>query len=280
LLTKPANSVAETAKTTSNLDHGAGGTDRLLETLQRLLGIQAPKLRPALDQASSLVAEALDADKVDVFLHEPESDTLVAMGTSDTTMGHEQHRAGLNRQPIANNGPSVTVFETGTPYLSGAADRDPAQLVGMVRRLGVRSEMDVALDVNGQRRGIVQAASRESDFFTERDLHFLTAVSGWIGMMIHRAELFAARERDVFERGRQQAGDELAQLTRRQQELAACVAEGLTNEQIADRLVITEGTVANHIAQIMRRLVFTSRTHIAVWAVERGLYRSGQVCDE
>ena len=153
-------------------------------------------------------------------------------------------------------------------------------LVGMIRRLGVRSEMDVALDVNGQRRGILQAASGESDFFTERDLHFLTAVSGWIGMMTHRAELFAAHERDVFERGRQQAGDELARLTRRQQELAACVAEGLTNEQIADRLTITEGTVANHIAQIMRRLGFASRTQIAVWAVERGLYRSGQVHDE
>src|SRR5688572_28124969 len=266
--------------TTSDRDHGAGGTARLLETLERLLGIHAPELHPALDQASSLVAEALNADKVDIFLHEPESDTLVAMGTSDTEMGHEQHRAGLNRQPIANNGPSVAVFETGRPYLSGAVDQDPAQLVGMVRRLGVRSEMDVALNVNGQRRGILQAASGESDFFSERDLYFLTAVSGWIGVMTHRAELFAAHERDVFERGRQQAGDELARLTRRQQELAACVAEGLTNEQIADRLTITEGTVANHIAQIMRRLGFTSRTHIAVWAVERGLYRSGQAHDE
>jgi two-component system, OmpR family, sensor kinase len=266
--------------TTSDRDHGAGGHDRLLETLQRLLGIQAPELRPALSQASSLVAEALDADKVDVFLHEPESDTLVAMGTSDTELGHEQHRAGLNRQPVANNGPSVAVFQTGEPYLSGAADQDPDQLVGMIRRLRVRSEMDVVLDVNGQRRGILQAASSQPDFFSERDLDFLTAVSGWIGMVTHRAELFALHERDVFERGRQQAGDELARLTRRQQELAACVAEGLTNEQIAERLVISDGTVANHIAQIMRRLGFTSRTQIAVWAVERGLYRSGQTQDE
>jgi DNA-binding CsgD family transcriptional regulator len=96
----------------------------------------------------------------------------------------------------------------------------------------------------------------------------------------HRAELFAVHERDVFERGRQHAGDELARLSRRQQELAACVAEGLSNDQIAERLAITEGTVANHIAQIMRRLGFTNRTHIAVWAVERGLYRSGQGRDE
>ena len=153
--------------TAADRDHGTGGNDRLLQTLQRLLGIQAPELRPALNQASSLVAAALDADKVDVFLHEPESDSLVALGTSDTEMGREQHRAGLNRQAVANDGPAVQAFQSGTPYRSGAADQDPTQLPGMTRRLEVRSEMDVSLNVNGQRRGILQAASRQPDFFSE-----------------------------------------------------------------------------------------------------------------
>jgi DNA-binding NarL/FixJ family response regulator len=52
------------------------------------------------------------------------------------------------------------------------------------------------------------------------------------------------------------------------------VAEGLTNEQIAQRLVLTPGTVANHVAGILQRLGFSGRAQIAVWAVERGLYRS------
>ena len=69
--------------TSSDPNHDTGGNDRLLATLQRLLGIQSPELRPALDQASSLVADALGADKVDVFLHDADSDSLVAMGTSD-----------------------------------------------------------------------------------------------------------------------------------------------------------------------------------------------------
>src|SRR5215207_3236137 len=60
---------------------------RFVETLQRLLTISSPELRPTLDQASSLVAEALGADKVDIFLYETDKDSLVALGTSDTHTG-------------------------------------------------------------------------------------------------------------------------------------------------------------------------------------------------
>lgn len=64
-------------------------------------------------------------------------------------------------------------------------------------------------------------------------------------------------------------------LTVREREVAALVAQGLTNIEIAARLVITPGTAANHIARIMRVLGARSRVHVAVWAVEHGLYRSG-----
>ena len=49
----------------------------------------------------------------------------------------------------------------------------------------------------------------------------------------------------------------------------------LSNEEIAQQLVVSPGTVANHVEHILRRLGFRSRTQIATWAVERGLYRSG-----
>jgi DNA-binding NarL/FixJ family response regulator len=75
--------------------------------------------------------------------------------------------------------------------------------------------------------------------------------------------------------GHREAGDDLAKLTRRQQEVAACVAEGLTNEEIGQRLVLSPGTVANHVEAILRRLDLRSRTQVGVWAVERGLFRSG-----
>ena len=255
----------------------ASGDDRrLLETLQRVLAIQELDLRGALTQACNQIAEALRADKADIFLYVAEGETLVALGTSATDVGRHQHRIGMDRQPIANGGVAVRVFQGGEPYQTGHADQDPDQLRGMIEGLGVRSEITVPLDVHGERRGVLSAVSLQPEFFAEADLRFLQAVASWIGTVAHRAELFEQATREAARRGRRDAAEELATLTRRQQEVAICIAEGLTNAGIAERLVITEGTVANHIEHMLGRLGLSSRTQIAVWAVERGLYRSEQ----
>jgi non-specific serine/threonine protein kinase len=58
-------------------------------------------------------------------------------------------------------------------------------------------------------------------------------------------------------------------LTRRQLQIAELVARGYTNQQIADALVLTPGTVANHMQAILERLGVRSRTQIAVWYSQR-----------
>jgi non-specific serine/threonine protein kinase len=53
--------------------------------------------------------------------------------------------------------------------------------------------------------------------------------------------------------------------------VAALIARGLTNRQIAEHLVITEGTAANHVVHILNKLGYSSRAQVAVWAAEQGL---------
>jgi DNA-binding CsgD family transcriptional regulator len=60
-------------------------------------------------------------------------------------------------------------------------------------------------------------------------------------------------------------------LTAREREVAALVARGFTNRQIAEALVITEGTAGSHLEHILAKLGFRSRAQIAAWAVARGL---------
>lgn len=56
-------------------------------------------------------------------------------------------------------------------------------------------------------------------------------------------------------------------LTPRQRDIARLVADGRTNRQIAQELVITVGTVANHVAQILGRLGLENRVQLAAWAL-------------
>ena len=58
-------------------------------------------------------------------------------------------------------------------------------------------------------------------------------------------------------------------LTRRENEIAALVAEGLTNREIAERLVMARRTAEGHVAHILGKLGYTSRTQLAAWVADR-----------
>jgi non-specific serine/threonine protein kinase len=60
-------------------------------------------------------------------------------------------------------------------------------------------------------------------------------------------------------------------LTPREAQVAALVARGRTNREIAAELVIAPGTAANHVQHILAKLGFRSRREIAAWAVEHSL---------
>jgi DNA-binding CsgD family transcriptional regulator len=62
-------------------------------------------------------------------------------------------------------------------------------------------------------------------------------------------------------------------LTAREVEVLTEVASGRTNRQVADRLVISEKTVARHLSNIFVKLDCSSRTAAAAYAHERGLVR-------
>jgi predicted ATPase/DNA-binding CsgD family transcriptional regulator len=60
-------------------------------------------------------------------------------------------------------------------------------------------------------------------------------------------------------------------LTARERDVAALIARGLTNRQIAAELSIAERTVSTHVAHMLGKLDFATRAQIAAWATERGL---------
>jgi non-specific serine/threonine protein kinase len=60
-------------------------------------------------------------------------------------------------------------------------------------------------------------------------------------------------------------------LTRRELEVAALLAEGLTNREIAATLIISERTATNHVEHILTKLSLRARAQVAAWVVRHGL---------
>ncbi len=182
---------------------------KLLATLERLLAVEATAVKPALDEAATLIAEAARADKVDTFVLDSSRDTLVAMGTSTTPMGLQQRAMGLDLMSLANGGRAVKVFQTGELHHSGRVDEDPEELLGIRQGLCVRSQVLVPFRIGGERGGVLAVSSAQRDRFTADDRLFLQSVAHWVGIIMQRAELVERIARDAAEQGRRLAAEEL-----------------------------------------------------------------------
>jgi DNA-binding CsgD family transcriptional regulator len=93
---------------------------------------------------------------------------------------------------------------------------------------------------------------------------FLGRWTGW-----RRDELVSLQHRLASGGARVVSG----QLTARELEVAALVAEGLSNSEIGRKLFISTKTASVHVSNILAKLSMTSRTQIAAWAVSEGVAR-------
>jgi DNA-binding NarL/FixJ family response regulator len=84
----------------------------------------------------------------------------------------------------------------------------------------------------------------------------------WPGWRRDRAEALARRLEGA-------PGD--GELTLREREVVGLLAEGLTNNQLAQRLFISPKTAAVHVSNILMKLNLSTRAEAAAWAVRNGL---------
>lgn len=91
---------------------------------------------------------------------------------------------------------------------------------------------------------------------------------------VHRGEVFIQPEiasRALREMVRPQSASPLEPLSDREREVLVLLAQGSSNRDIADKLSITEGTVKNHVSNILAKLQAENRTQAADIARRHGL---------
>lgn len=95
------------------------------------------------------------------------------------------------------------------------------------------------------------------------DVEFAAAVARGSAMSADEAVALALRERPVPSAAPTPRASTV--LTRREREIASLVGEGLSNKEIAGKLVISVRTVEAHVEHILTKLDFTARTQVAHW---------------
>jgi DNA-binding CsgD family transcriptional regulator len=124
---------------------------------------------------------------------------------------------------------------------------------------------EVATDHLGAARALLQARREdEAVHHADEAARRLTRWTGW------RVDALAALERRLGRRDAEPASGPV-ELTPREREVLALVAEGLTNAELAERLYISPRTAGVHVSNILSKLGMSSRTEAAAWAVRSGI---------
>ncbi|MFG1683662.1 LuxR C-terminal-related transcriptional regulator [Nonomuraea sp. NPDC049269] len=140
-------------------------------------------------------------------------------------------------------------------------DKRAAQLLGAAQM--VWRSIETSLSGLGHLAGLhsrCEALLRES----LRDEAFTEAFTYGSALTLDQAVAHALEEKPSRDAGSPQPESDVASvLTRREREIAELVAQGLSNKQIAETLVIAQRTAEGHVENILRKLSFTSRSQVA-----------------
>ena len=85
----------------------------------------------------------------------------------------------------------------------------------------------------------------------------------------------AARIVQEMQGDKQEVANPFTELSERELEVLRLIATGISNQEIAERLVISEKTVKSHVSNILSKLHLSDRTQAAVYAWTKGIVRKG-----
>jgi DNA-binding CsgD family transcriptional regulator len=239
------------------------------------------QLEPVLDRLLETALAVSDADAGSIMLLSRARDTLVVVAArgprASTILG--------TSQPAERSIAGWALRAGETLLLHGSADSGLSQHPISDHPRDLASSVVVPLALSGRLVGVLNA-SREPGAarMDEHSARLLELLANQSAILIDSAQMVEELQRKdqrleqlvdqlLGQASRRPAiGIELlAPLTRREQQVLELLVDGLTNREIAARLVVEPDTVKDHVQSIIKKLGATDRTHAAVIAVRGGL---------
>jgi DNA-binding CsgD family transcriptional regulator len=235
------------------------------------------QLEPVLDRLLGTTLQVVRADAGSIMLLSRERDTLVVVAAR----GPRARTILGTRQPADRSVAGWALRAGETVLLHGGAYAQPSS--DHPRELA--SSVTVPLALGGRLVGVMNA-SREPGArrMDEQAAQLLELLANQAAILIDNVQMLDELQRKdqrleqlvdqlLGETGRRPATsiELLAPLTRREQQVLELLVDGLTNREIAMRLVVEPDTVKDHVQSIIKKLGATDRTHAAVIAVRGGI---------
>jgi DNA-binding CsgD family transcriptional regulator len=233
------------------------------------------QLDPVLDRLLGAALQLVHADSGSIMLLSPEGDSLLVVAArgprADVILGTVQ---------AADRSIAGWALRAGeTVLLHGGAYAHP----GSDHPRDLASALVVPLALGGRLVGVINA-SREPGArrMGKNAARLLELLATQAAILIDNVQMLDQLRRtderleqlaDRSESGRRLliTVDLLAPLTRREGQVLERLVDGLTNREIAARLVVEPDTIKDHVQSIIKKLGATDRTHAAVIAVRGGI---------
>jgi DNA-binding CsgD family transcriptional regulator len=239
------------------------------------------QLDPVLDRLLGTALQVVRADAGSIMLLSRERDTLVVVAAR----GPRARTILGTRQPADRSVAGWALRAGETVLLHGGAYAPSTSQPSSDHPRELASSITVPLALSGRLVGVMNA-SREpgAPRMDEHAALLLELLANQAAILIDSVQMLDELQRKdqrleqlvdqlLGETGRRPATsiDLLAPLTRREQQVLELLVDGLTNREIALRLVVEPDTVKDHVQSIIKKLGATDRTHAAVIAVRGGI---------